>query len=210
MRRAALATAALFATTALHLRTADGNLWWNTANAFGFLACALMMMLALLGGRAPPTGAGLSFHRHLGWAALAIVGLHIAMTLPDAAVFEYLSIGAPAYMWAGLAALVPLALLTFSGLQGPRRRWFASAADFRRAHLLWTLVTAALVCWHVIGSGYYVKGVAAAILFVIVFMGVPIYAQLHRSTLPAAPYRRWPYIIGGVFLAAFVAGRISG
>lgn len=209
MRRAALATAGLFLATGLHLGEADGNLWWNAANGFGFVACVLMLTVALLGGRAPPIGAGLVFHRHFGWAAFAALGIHVAMMLADQTTWQYLEIGAPAYMWAGLMALVPLTLLAVSGLQGPRRRWFGRAGEFRSAHLLWSAAAAALVSWHVIGSGYYVEGLAAAAIFGAVFMGVPVYAQLRRSAVRASPHPRWPYVVAGAFLLAFMAARMT-
>ncbi len=165
-------------------RSTAAGWWWDMANGLGFAACALLLFSCVLIGRPPPAGVGLGVHRHLGWAAIAVTALHVAMMLADATTLQYLQAGAPIYMWAGCAACLPLLLLALSGLRRLRRSWFSGPADFRQAHVAWTLATVALATWHILGSGFYFPDNLSATALAALLTGVPATLSLHRRTRP--------------------------
>ena len=161
--------------------TGRDTVLWSLANGLGFVACLGLVVVSAFGVRAPPRGAGYRFHLHLGWWLLAAVGAHVGLLLLDPTMVEYLLPGAPAYIWAGWAAALPLALLCLLGTRQRRRSQFASAREFRTSHLAWTWVVLACTAWHVVGSGYYIANPLLQSLFVAVLVGGPLWVVTVRS-----------------------------
>ena len=192
--------------------TTRTEFWWLAANAAGWLACLLFIVISVFGARGRPVGAGYAFHRDLGFLGLALLALHVVLFLLDPTVWRYLQPGAPAWMWAGLGACMPLALLGWLSTREARRRWLPGAGDFRGAHLLWTAVALLLILWHVLGAGFYLRHWAAQAGFGFLCAALPLAAVLRRQDFRPAP-GRYPNlaataVAGSLLLAAFLLPRL--
>ena len=153
--------------TGLTAISALGGAWvgagwlWDGANAAGFVAAVILIFLHI------ETGAGRTkplphapfharLHTNIALLALAFVGIHAGVLLADdVTTLEYWKVSAPPYMLAGIGALVLMSAITGSAYARPRRRLFPTHLRFRRIHGVASLVLAALVTWHVVGSALY-------------------------------------------------------
>jgi hypothetical protein len=152
---------ALALTTALLLcpLPASGGISWDIAMGFGYGAITLVLMLYVY----PLRGDGLphrrlltlSQHRQIGWTALYLSGLHVAVLFgAEPLVWHYLRPSAPYYMLAGLLAVIALALLVATGLSGRTAlRQPRSPRTSLFLHALLSPLLLLLLAAHVLGSG---------------------------------------------------------
>ncbi|MBK6581314.1 MAG: hypothetical protein IPG20_00115 [Gammaproteobacteria bacterium] len=131
MKTLLITTTAVFVVSLLDSPVLGAAWFWDLGNGFGFAAFSGLLYLSLASARAIPHEA----HRHLAYAVLLLVALHVFwLLLGDAVVVEYLRPGAPLYMWVGLAGFALLNLLMLVSLPRYRPRIHWSRADFRRWH----------------------------------------------------------------------------
>lgn len=135
--------------------------WWDAANALGFIAAALLLMLFIDTGsaryrpaRQPAFYARL--HKQLGVLMIGLVIAHAALLFwDDPNTVEYWKLKAPLYMIAGMVAAIILLALVVTAYPAPRRLTFRNIALFRRVHGYAAVAATALVGWHIVGSAHY-------------------------------------------------------
>ena len=128
-------------------------LWWEAANAFGFVGFAGLLILLANG----YSKSGHShFHRWFGITVLVAMLVHsLWFLIADAAVLEYLLPGAPVYMVLGISALLFCILLTVSSFRKLRRVAYVSTRSFRFWHNWQSIVIVILSSIHIASSGFY-------------------------------------------------------
>jgi len=177
----------LLATTALGGSWVGAGWDWDSANAVGFAAAALIVFLHVETGAArnrPAVQAAFHARLHADVAALALglVVLHVAaLLLDDRVTLEYWKLSAPPYMFAGFVASFAMIAIVASAYPRPRRAVFDSQQRFRRVHGVASLALTALVAWHVAGSALYLDTRAKQALFVAAIVGVPAWLRLRPS-----------------------------
>ena len=163
LRRSLLARrlgGALALTAALLLCPAPvpGGLAWDLGMAVGYVALAFTATLYVY----PLRGEGLphkrlftlSQHRRIGWTALILSSVHVALLLgAEPLIGRYLLPSAPLYMLCGLVALIALGALVATGLLG---RSALRRPDTPRTslslHAVLAALLLALLAAHLIGS----------------------------------------------------------
>jgi len=188
-RRAALGAAVLVYLLAplLGLRlvgTAAVDRWWDAAMGTGLAATGALALLPLLSARwwaaqtrdADRLRVVQGLHRQLSYLLLVLLLAHVlGLVLLEARVVDYLLPTAPAYMLAGLLALLLVVALVLTSLGRVRRRW--PHPGWRRWHAAMSALAVALTGWHLWGSAYWVATPAA--LFVAGWLlGVPTLLSL--------------------------------
>ncbi|MGC4011434.1 MAG: ferric reductase-like transmembrane domain-containing protein [Pseudomonas sp.] len=159
---------------------------WDFANAAGLLGACLLGLLFVIGGRPQPRPLYegkffLRLHRDLGFAAIALLLVHIIVLLIDEPLLiEDLLPSAPGYMLAGLASAVLMLVLAISSLSRVRPRWSSSAASFRRWHYAGSLLALLLMAVHVLGAGYYSGGAWKGVLLVALILVVAVWPRLPK------------------------------
>ncbi|MBD9500478.1 ferric reductase-like transmembrane domain-containing protein [Pseudomonas sp. PDM17] len=159
---------------------------WDFANAAGLLGACLLGLLFVIGGRPQPRPLYegkffLRLHRDLGFAAVALLLVHIVVLLIDEPLLvEDLLPSAPAYMLAGLASAILMLVLAVSSLSRVRPRWSSSAASFRRWHYGGSFLALSLMAVHVLGAGYYSGGVWKGALLVALMLAVAAWPRLPK------------------------------
>lgn len=159
---------------------------WDFANAAGLLGACLLGLLFVIGGRPLPRPLYegkffLRLHRDLGFAAIALLLVHIVVLLFDEPLLiEDLLPSAPGYMLAGLASAVLMLVLAVSSLNRVRSRWSSSAVSFRRWHYGGSLLALLLMALHVLGASYYSGGVWKGVLLVALILAVAAWPRLPR------------------------------
>lgn len=182
---------------------AGGGWLWDLGNGLGFVALTLLLALNFAAGRS-------RLHRTLAWTAVGMALAHGAWLLVlDAQVLEYLKPTMPAYMGAGLLALVLLAVgAATSGGRG--RRLFYAHRSFRNLHWTWSALTISTAGYHIAGSGFYLNHYAGLALFIALLAGCALWTRLpgRRRTAQArtmAPESATGLILGLLILAALFA-----
>lgn len=159
---------------------------WDFANAAGLLGACLLGLLFIIGGRPQPRPLYegkffLRLHRDLGFAAIALLLIHIAVLLVDEPLLiDDLLPSAPGYMLAGLASAILMLVLAVSSLSRVRPRWSNSAASFRRWHYGGSLLALLLMAVHVLGAGYYSAGVWKGALLIALMLVAAIWPRLPK------------------------------
>ncbi len=188
--------------------TSGDALDWSLANGFGYAACLLLVLVCAFGAHGVPKGPGYHWHRDIGFAAVLLTALHVLVLLFDPAVWAYLKVGAPAYMWAGLIACLPLLALSVGAVRWSRRRWPADPAVFRNVHTAWTWALLLLLAWHVVGAGAYARGLFGQALITLAILGLPLVAYASGKPIGARtsdlPNRRWTLGSATCLLLLFV------
>jgi predicted CXXCH cytochrome family protein len=179
---------------------------WEIAQALGLCAVAACLALCVLSvrPRAGATGAfSLSRHELLGWLALALAALHVALSLgADREVIEHLKTTAPIYEYAGILALLALLFLTVPAGAVVRRRLWPRHRDFQATHVGAACLLVVLLAVHVVTTGRYIHGSWHVITYTLL-SGVALLGLLRtraRRVLPQPPSR---------LLGALVFGRHS-
>jgi len=159
---------------------------WDFANAAGLLGACLLGLLFIIGGRPQPRPLYegkffLRLHRDLGFAAIALLLIHIAVLLVDEPLLiDDLLPSAPGYMLAGLASASLMLVLAVSSLSRVRLRWSSSAVSFRRWHYGGSLFALLLMAVHVLGAGYYSGGLWKGALLVALTLVAAIWPRRPR------------------------------
>lgn len=187
----------------LTLVPAGGGWLWDLGNGLGFVALTLLLALNFAAGRSP-------LHPALAWTALGVALAHgVWLLVLDAKVLEYLKPTMPAYMGAGLFALVLLAVgAATSGGRG--RRHFYARRSFRNLHWTWSALTIGIAGYHIAGSGFYLNHYAGLGLFIALLAGCALWMRLpgRRRTAQARTTARESaagLILSLVILVALVA-----
>ena len=130
---------------------------WDFWNGLG-LAAALLLVLCCWA--APATQAGyqiFTLRLHISFAVLLVAGVTVhalGMLLTNNVAVEYLKWRAPLYMHAGNVGFVLMLALCLVSVQRVRRRLHTTFNTFRLWHRALSVLLAALVGWHVLGSGF--------------------------------------------------------
>jgi len=199
----ALAVAALLISSPL---PASAGVAWNIAAAVGYAALVFTVILYLY----PLRGDGiahrrlftLSQHRRIGWIALILALSHAALLLLEQPLtVRYLLPSAPLYMLCGLAAVMALAVLVWSGIRARSAlRRAASTRDTPPSIAVHAALAALLLGFmgaHIIGSGQMVdrpaKILTTCILLAVAALGFAwrqrparIRSRLLWTALPSA------------------------
>ncbi len=180
--------------------TLGGGWLWDVGNGIGFGVLAGLIFLAL------PVGRISNFPSHELFAkvVLALCVIHATWFLVlDPALVTYITPGrAPAYMLAGIAALVLLLCTTVMSERPARARWFTGPA-FRQLHRWGAVFVLVGAGYHVLASGFYISAwyEIASLLFVCALAGVLLWRQPG-----AADYtEREAYLMGLMALVSAVA-----
>jgi amino acid transporter len=197
-RRVASA-AAIGAAIALCPWPASGGVLWDIGVGVGYAALALAVTLYLY----PLRGDGLPHrrlftltqHRRIGWWALILATLHVAILLiAQPLTSRYLLPSAPLYMLSGIAALVALAVLVPTGLSARsslRERPARVSLDHRApptsasTHAVLAALLVALSGAHIIGSHQLVdtrvKALTLCLLLAIALSWAALRGLRHRG-----------------------------
>src|SRR5271163_2734219 len=161
LRRAGIACALTAALLLLPL-PASAGFFWNVGAAVGYASLVFAVALYVY----PLRGDGvahrrlftISQHRRIGWIALYLGGLHVAILLvAQPLVGHYLLPSAPLYMLAGTGALIALGVLVATGIRA--RSTLRKAAPSRASpasvaiHAALAALLPGLLGAHIIGSG---------------------------------------------------------
>ena len=138
---------------------------WDFLMALGLVATGGLAVLPLLSARwwaarhPDPVLLRLvqRLHRELSYLMAALIAAHVVGVLVlEPRTLEYLLPTAPAYMVAGLVALLLLAVLIATSSGGLKQRW--AQASWRRWHACFSAVALAALAWHLVGSGFWFAG----------------------------------------------------
>ena len=157
------------------------GLVWDFANALGYVAVGYFLLLFIFSSKQKtyPLFKGhffTRFHRDLGFGALFLTFLHIAMLLiKEPLLLEHLKLAAPWYMLSGLLASLLMVLLIVSSLVRYRSRIWKDYRRFKWVHKWGSIVLGVLIGFHIAGSGFYINSHFKMILLSTIFLGIMIY-----------------------------------
>ena len=163
---------------------AMGGGWsWDADNGLGFAAFAALLFLSLQG----TAQRNVRLHEMLGYTVLVITAAHaLWFLLFDAAAIEYVRVGAPAYMWTGLAALALLAALILIAMLPTRFALHKSYSAFRVVHRLIAISGICFALHHMIASGFYLRTWYQALLLVLLAAAVVFGPRIRERLFPPA------------------------
>lgn len=189
----------VFLITFLARPTMGAGWFWDAGNGLGFAAFAGLIYLGITSFRRLDVRA----HQVLGYAVLFVAVLHVLwFLLGDAAVVEFVKLGAPDYMWLGVAGLLLLFVLVTVALVPDRLRLHKDYKSFRYWHRLLAVATVAASTYHITVSNFYLYRWYQVAIFVIVAaaasFGRAYWIRLGQLTI-ASP---WSYLTASVLLAA--------
>ncbi len=141
-------------------------------------------------------------HRYISYAAAGLIVAHVAILwLADTTVWTYVSLDAPWYMLAGLAAVGLIATMIIIALPTRRRWWHPSHRTFQQWHYYISLAAIGATLWHIVGSGFYFSTLEAWLISILV-VGLTI---AHRFNAIAQPDMTAMRLAGlALFPVAFV------
>lgn len=143
--------------------------FWDGGNGLGFAAFAGLLYLAITSYRRIDVQA----HRILGFTVLFIAVAHaLWFLLGDAVAVEYIKIGAPDYMWLGIAGLVCLFILVIISLQPDRQTLHKTYPVFIYWHRVLAVLTIAFCTYHIVVSNFYLASWYQAAIFISVAVAV--------------------------------------
>ena len=160
---------------------------WDWANAVGYLAAALLILLFLYRGQPQPVPAFngrffINLHRDLGYLALIFTAIHIGVLLIDEPLLiEHLKPTAPWYMLSGLVAAILLLALVFSSLPNLRKEIWPDYRIFRQRHLLISLGVILFLFIHLLGSRYYINSLWKQLLLILTGCSVLVHYGINRK-----------------------------
>jgi len=183
--KALLATfVAVFAATFLASPTMGAGWFWDTGNGLGFAAFAGLLYLTVTSSRRLDVRA----HQVLGYGVLSVAVVHAFwFLLGDAAVVQFMKIGAPDYMWHGIVAILLLGLLITFALTPDRFRIHRDYPAFKYWHRFLAIVTIGTATYHIVVSNFYLGTWYQVLLFtalaVAVAFGRPYWMRLGQLPL---------------------------
>ncbi len=184
---------------------AGGGWLWDLGNGIGLAALALVLALSFEPGRA-------NRHRLLAWAAVLLTAVHGGyLLLLDDTLLEYLKPTMPAYMGAGLFALVLLVVVALTSSRG-RRRKFYDRRGFRHVHWAFATLVVGLAGYHIAGSGFYLNHWAGTALFTAVLLGCVAWPGVarpdHGGARPAGTTSSGPWLGRNLLLLLVVVAAL--
>lgn len=204
--KALLATfAAVFLLTFLAAPTMGAGWFWDIGNGLGFAAFAGLLYLTITSSRQLDVRA----HQVLGYGVLFVAIAHAFwFMLGDAAVVEFMKLGAPDYMWHGIVGFILLGVLITVALVPERFKVHKDYPAFRYWHRFLAIVTIGTATYHIVVSNFYLgawwQGLLFALLAILVAFGRPYWIRLGQ--LPIAPTSVY-LAVSVVVAAAFAAIR---
>lgn len=154
--------ATVFVITFIGAPAMGAGWFWDAGNGLGFAAFAGLLYLAISSNRRLDVRA----HQLLAYAVLALTVMHVFwFLLGDATVVEFIKIGAPDYMWLGIASLVMFGILVTVAMLPDRLRVHRDYASFRYWHRVLTVAVIAAAAYHIVASNFYLGSWYQAILF---------------------------------------------
>jgi predicted ferric reductase len=173
----------------------DHGFWTDFSVALGFTGLAMMGLEFVLVARFRPVAAPfgqdalLQFHRQIGYAGLAFVLVHFAISAHWRDVTPAKAIEAPALVWFGMAALLALVVLIVSSVWRTRLRLSYEAWHLLHTALALVLVLGALL--HVFFVDEYVSSLWKQILWGLMsaaFVGLLVWVRVLKPQR-ARPWR---------------------
>ncbi len=158
MTLALIVSAALLGLAAID-STGAGPIW-DIFNGFGLVCLGFLAALQVETLRhrlrfGHPAAGAIATHTRIAYFAFGALVFHAGgLLIADSITFEYVSLRAPLYMIAGLAAVALIAWLAITSTSR-RRREHGDPPDFRNIHRFGGLVLLALAGWHVIGVEHF-------------------------------------------------------
>ena len=162
---------------------------WDWLNGVGICAVAALCALHLDADK-PAMAARMAGHRNLAMVCAALACVHaFGLLIADPIVFEYLKPTAPAYMLVGAVGFIALVALTVTSIGAARHRVYASFRHFGHWHTGLAIAVVIMSAWHVLGTGFAIRGGWSVAAFVAITAGVPIYAYVRRRQNKKDPRR---------------------
>lgn len=189
----------VFLLTFLTAPTMGAGWFWDAGNGLGFAAFAGLIYLGITSFRRLDVRA----HQLLGYVVLLVAVAHaLWFLLGDAAVVEFVKVGAPDYMWLGIVGLLLLFVLVTIALIPDRLRIHTDYKTFRYWHRILAVATIATTSYHIVVSNFYLFTWYQIALFVFVAIassfGRAYWIKLGQLVI-ASP---WSYLTVSVLFAA--------
>ena len=222
LRRVGIASAVVAALLLLPLPASAGFIWnLGAAVGYGSLVFTVALYVYPLRGDGVPHRRlfTVSQHRRIGWIALFLAGLHVAILLAaEPLTGHYLLPSAPLYMLCGLGGLIALAVLVPTGISARsilRRAAPPRASSSGVAHAALAALLLGFLGAHIIGSGQLldqpVKVITCCVLLALALFysawrprATPIGSRLLSTVIPScialAALVLMPTPIGGMRL----------
>ena len=159
-----------------------GDSWfWEAGNGLGFAAFAGLLYLTMTSSRRIDVRA----HQLLGYGVLFVAVAHAFWFMfGDAAVAEFMKIGAPDYMWHGIVSALLLGILITVALVPDRLKIHRDYPSFRYWHRIIAVATIATATYHIVVSNFYLgawyQWMSFVVLAATVAFGRPLWARLGR------------------------------
>jgi hypothetical protein len=194
--------AAVFLATFIARPTMGAGVYWDFGNGLGFAAFAGLLYLTITSSRRLDVRA----HQVLGYGVLFVAAGHAFwFLLGDAAVVEFMKLGAPDYMWHGIVSFLLLGVLITFALVPDRLRLHRDYPSFKYWHRVLAVATIATASYHIIVSNFYLgtwyQGLLFALIAIAVAFGRPLWIRLGQ--LPIA--KTAVYVVVSVGCAAAFA-----
>ena len=201
--KALLATfAVVFSLTFLATPTMGAGWFWDVGNGLGFAAFAGLIYLSITSARRIDVRA----HQVLGYGVLFVAVAHVFwFMLGDGAVVEFMKLGAPDYMWHGIASFLLLGFLITVALVPDRFRVHKNYPSFRYWHRLVAIATIGTATYHIVVSNFYLGTWYQGLLFVLLAMAV-VFGRAYWIKFGQIPVaRNSAYLVVSVVVAAAFA-----
>ena len=197
--------AAVFLLTFLATPTMGAGWFWDAGNGLGFAAFAGLIYLTITSARRVDVRA----HQVLGYGVLFVAVAHVFwFMLGDGAVVEFMKLGAPDYMWHGIASFLLLGFLITVALVPDRIRVHKNYPSFRYWHRVVAIATIGTATYHIVVSNFYLgswyQGLLFALLAIAVSFGRAYWIKLGQ--IPVAKNSAY-LVVSVVVAAAFAAIR---
>ncbi|HNP35351.1 MAG TPA: hypothetical protein PKK10_05815 [Woeseiaceae bacterium] len=195
-------TGSIFAISFLAFPLSGGSWEWDLNNALGFLALAGLLYLTV-----PFRGVrNLWLHEHFSYAVLGIVLIHAFWFLTvDGAALQYIRIGAPAYMWAGIVSVFFLGLSVWFATLPARQHVYGGYTSFRYWHRLFAIIAIAGATYHIVQSGFYLHTWYQSVFFIAIVVIVTFNRSLKTGIVAAVPARPRTFLLVGTFASIIFA-----
>lgn len=145
------------------------GVFWEIGNGLGFAAFAGLLYLTI-------TSSGrldVRAHQVLGYGVLFVAFAHVFwFMLGDAAVVEFMKIGAPDYMWHGIISFILLGVLIVFALVPDRFRLHRNYPSFKYWHRVLAVITIGTATYHIVVSNFYLGAWYQGLLFAALAIGV--------------------------------------
>ncbi len=205
MKFLVLTLGVVFAITFLASPTMGAGWFWDSGNAIGFAAFGGLIYLTITSAKRVDIRA----HQVFGYGVLFLTTTHILwFLLGDAAVVEFIKIGAPDYMWLGVASFVLLCLLMTIAIVPDRIRIDKNYNRFRYWHQVLAVSTIATATYHIVVSDFYsdrwYQGLLITCVAIAAAFGRPYWVNLKDLRLMSnASY----LFVSAIFCVVFVCIR---